>query len=246
MDKKAFSSVLQFMKSKPWLILGMIGAMLLLTFGEQALSDVLLEVELTYADYCLAIIRLILQTVLSAVLVYAWHKEKNEAAPFAAVDIPKLFVTTLFTTVSIAFCIVASLLIPAVVWLAAQSAAAVIPAFIVCAALIPVGIFLYLRIDFYMNVYITGKSNGIFSCVGGSFRMTKGKAGKYLLFNLKYLAFYFLVELVVTFLSVFPGIPLTESARTALDVTESLFLSLFMPYRFLLKCGYYDVVLTEG
>lgn len=219
MDKKAFSSVLRFMKANPWLILGMIAAMLLLTFGEKALSDVLQEVELTYADWGLGVIRLILQTALSAVLVFAWHKDKNEAAPFAAVDIPKLFVTTFVTTVVVTLCMVT-------------------------VVLIPLGVFLYLRFDFYMNAYITGRSNGVFSCVGESFRMVKGKTGRYLLYNLKYLAFYFVIEIAVTLLTVIPGIPLTDSVRTALDVFDAIFLSLFMPYRFLLKCGYYDEVLT--
>ena len=220
MDKKAFSSVLRFMKAKPWLIIGMIAAMLALTFGEQRLSDVLLEVELTYADYGLAVIRLILQTALSAVLVYAWHKDKNEAAPFAAVDILKLFVTTLVTTVAVTF-------------------------LMVTVVLIPLGVWLYLRIDFYMNTYITGKSNGIFSCVGASYRMMKNKVGRYLVFVLKYLAFYFVIEIAVTLLTVVPVFSLSESARTALDVVDVVFTSLFMPYRFLLKCGYYDTVLTE-
>lgn len=220
MDKKAFTSVLRFMKAKPWLIVGMIAAMLALTFGEQKLSDVLLEVELTYADYCLAVIRLILQTALSAVLVFAWHKEKNEAAPFAAFDILKLFVTTLVTTVAVTF-------------------------LMVTVVLIPLGVWLYLRIDFYMNAYITGRSNGVFSCVGESFRMVKGKTGRYLLFNLKYLAFYFLIEIAVTLLSVFPFAALSDGMRAALDVFDVVFLSLFMPYRFLLKCGYFDEVLTR-
>lgn len=221
MDKKAFSSVLRFMKAKPWLILGMIAAMLLVTFGEQQISDVLVDADLKIADYGLGVIRLILQTALSAVLVFAWHRDRNEAAPFAAVDIPKLFVTTFVMTVAVTF-------------------------LMVTVVLIPLGVWLYLRIDFYMNTYITGRSNGVFSCVGESFRMTKHKAGRYLLFNLKYLAFYFIVEIVVTLLSVIPNVPLTESARTALDVFDVVFLSLFMPYRFLLKCGYYDEVLTEG
>ena len=221
MDKKAFSSVLRFMKAKPWLILGMIAAMLFVTFGEQKISDVLVDADLKFADYGLAVIRLILQTALSAVLVFAWHKDKNEAAPFAAVDIPKLFVTTFVTTVLITF-------------------------LMVTVVLIPLGVWLYLRIDFYMNTYITGRSNGVFSCVGESFRAVRGKAGRYLLFNLKYLAFYFIIEIAVTLLSVLPGVPLSESARTALDVFDVVFLSVFMPYRFLLKCGFYDEVLTEG
>ena len=219
MDKKAFLSVLRFMKAKPWLILGMIAAMLALTFGEQKLSDVLQDAELIYVDYGLAVIRLILQTALSAVLVFAWHKDRRDAASFGAVDILKLFVTTLVTTVAVTF-------------------------LMVTVVLIPLGVFLYLRIDFYMNTYITGRADGIFSCVSESFRMVKGKTGRYLLFVLKYLAFYFVIEIAITLLSVIPGIPLSEGVRTALDVTESIFLSVFMPYRFLLKCGYYDEVLT--
>lgn len=235
MDKKAFLSVLRFMKAKPWLILGMIGAMLLLKFGEQQLSDVLREVDLTYVDWGLGVIRLILQTALSAVLVFAWYKDKDKAAPFAAVDILKLFVTTFVTTVGVTLCMVTIVLIPLGVWL-------------------------YLRIDFYMNTYVTGKSNGIFSCVGASFRTMRGRTGRYLWFNIKYLLFYFLVLFILfavsflislpeelrTYVSVIlPDLPTSERLSTTLDVIYAVFLSLFMPYRFLLKCGYYDEVL-EG
>ncbi len=219
MDKKAFSSVLRFMKAKPWLVVGMIAAMFVVTFGEQMLSGVLQDADLKYADYGLGVIRLILQTALSVVLVYAWHRDRNEAAPFSAVDIPKLFVTTLVTVLCVTF-------------------------LMVTVVLIPLAVFLYLRFDFYMNTYITGRSNGVFSCVGESFRTLKGRTGRYFVFILKYLAFYFLIEIAVTLLSVVPGVPLSESARTALDVFDVIFHSLFMPYRFLLKCGYYDEVLT--
>lgn len=235
MDKKAFSSVLRFMKAKPWLILGVIAAMLLMTFGEQMLSDVLRDVDLTYADWGLGVIRLILQTALSSVLVFAWHKERNNAAPFAAVDILKLFVTTFVTIVVVSLCMLSIVLLP-------------------------LGVILYLRFDFYMNTYITGRSNGIFSCVGASYRLVKGKTGRYLLFNIKYLAFYFLVEVALFLVSFLVGLPeelreailpnmadsaMIEALGRAVDVIYVVFMSLFMPYRFLLKCGYYDEVLTE-
>lgn len=233
MDKKAFSSVLRFMKAKPWLIVGMIAAMFVVTFGEQMLSDVLRDVELTCVDWGLGVIRLILQTVLSVALVYAWHKDRNEAAPFSAVDIPKLFVTTLVTVVCVTF-------------------------LMVTVVLIPLAVFLYLRFDFYMNTYITGRSNGVFSCVGESFRMTKGRVRRYFVFNVKYLAFYFLVETVLFLLSFLIGMPeelraalvpgladvsLSDGLSKAVDVVYVIFMSVFMPYRFLLKCGYYDEVL---
>lgn len=233
MDKKAFSSVLRFMKAKPWLVVGMIAAMFVVTFGEQMLSDVLQDADLTYADWGLGVIRLILQTALSVVLVYAWHRDRNEAAPFSAVDIPKLFVTTLVTVVCITV-------------------------LMVTVVLIPLAVFLYLRFDFYMNTYITGRSNGVFSCVGESFRMTKGRTGRYFLFNLKYLAFYFIVEAVLYMLSflismpdelratLLPGLAgasLPADLSKAVDIIYVIFMSLFMPYRFLLKCGYYDEVL---
>ena len=244
MDKKAFSSVLRFMQAKPWLILGMIAAMLLLTFGEQKLSAVLVEVELTYADYVLAVIRLILQTALSVVLIFVWHKSQNEAAPFAAVDILKLFVTTLVAFAPV-FLAASAVLVLLWIGLFLQKTAVIVLSFALAALLTPFVLRLYLRIDFFMNVYITGRSNGILSCIGESFRTMKGKAGRYFVFNLKYLAFFFLIEIALAFPALIPSLELPDGLRTALDIFDPIFLSVFMPYRFLLKCGYYDMVLTE-
>lgn len=221
MTKKAFSRVLAFMKRKPWLILGMIAAMLVLTFGEQALSGVLIEADLAAADYVLGVIRLVLQTALSTVLVLVWYRDRDKAAPFAAVDILKLFVTTLLTTLLITFCVVS-------------------------VVLLPLGIWLYLRWDFYMNAYITGRSCSIFSCVGESFRMTKGHAAKYLVYNIKYLLFYFVIELAVTVATTVPDFthtPLPGVLQTMSDVCYPIFVSVLMPYRYLLKCGFHDEIL---
>ena len=220
MTKKAFSRVLAFMKTKPWLILAMIAAMLLLTFGEQALSGVLIEADLAAADYVLGVIRLVLQTALSTVLVLVWYRDRQKAAPFSAVDILKLFVTTLLTTLLLTFCVVS-------------------------VVLLPLGVWLYLRLDFYMNVYITGRSNGIFSCLGESFRMTKGHAAKYLVYNIKYLLVYFLIEFAVTIVTTIPSFthtPLPGAVQTAADVFYPIFVSVLMPYRYLLKCGFYDEI----
>ena len=221
MEKRAFLNVLSFIRKKPWLIAGMIAAMLVLRFGEQALSTVLLEAELQVADYILALIRLILQTALSTVLVFVWYKDREKAAPFAAVDILKLFVTSLCTTL-------------------------LITVSMLTVVLLPLGIWLYLRLDFYMNTYITGRSNGIFSCVGESFRVSKGHAGRYFVFNLKYLLFYFVIEFAATILMIVPGFtqaPLPGGVQLALDWVDPLIISVFMPYRYLLKCGFYDTVI---
>lgn len=232
MDKRVFSSVMRFVKAKPMLIVGMVCAMLFITFGDQKVSEVLRDAELNAAYWGLGAIRLILQTALSAILVFVWHRDRKEAAPFAAVDILKLFLTTLFANAAIVGCMV-------------------IP---------PLGIWLYLRFDFYMNAYITGRSTGIFSCIGASFRMTKGKTARYLLFNLKYLLVLLAAGFAVTLLSeilrlpteqsamilsLIPGLSLPDGAGTVLNVAQLVFASLFMPYRILLKCGYYDEVL-EG
>ena len=114
MDKKVFSSVLRFVKAKPWLILGMIAAMPFLNFGDPKLSEVLRDTELTAVDWGLWVIYRILQTALSAVLVFAWYRDKKKAAPFAAVDILKLFLTTLVTTAVVTVCI---LIPPLGIWL---------------------------------------------------------------------------------------------------------------------------------
>ena len=220
MTKKAFSRVLAFMKSKPWLILGMIAAMLLLTFGEQALSGVLIEADLNIADYVLGLIRLVLQTALSTVLVLFWYRDEDKAAPFAAIDILKLFVTSLLTTLLIVLCLVS-------------------------VVLLPLGVWLYLRWDFYMNAYITGRSNGIFSCVGESFRLSKGHTAQYLLYNVKYLLVYFLIEFAVTIVTTymsFTHAAVPAGIQTAVDVFYPAFVAVLMPYRYLLKCGFYDEV----
>lgn len=223
MTKKAFLDVLAFMKSKLWLILGMIAAMLLLTFGEQALSDVLVEAELVAADVVLGMIRLVLQTALSTVLILFWYRDRGRAAPFAAVDILKLFVATLLTTLLEVICVMS-------------------------VVLLPLGVWLFLRWDFYMNVYITGRSNGVFSCIGESFRATKGHAAKYLVCNVKYLLVYFLVELAVAVVTAYAKITdatLSGGVQIAVDILYPVFVSVLMPYRYLLKCGFYDAVLKE-
>ena len=209
----AVADIRAFIKSRPWLILGMIGATLLLTVGEQLLSDVLQEADLKFADVCLAVIRMILQTALSVVLIRFWYKDRDKAAPFAAVDILKLFVASFLTLLLIVFCLVS-------------------------VVLSPLGVWLFLRMDFFMNTYITGRSNGVFSCVGASFRASKGHAGRYLVYNIRYLLFYFLIELAITAVSVSAGFsvsPVPAAVQKALDIFYPLFISVLMPYRYLLK-----------
>lgn len=223
MDKKAFSLVKAFFKEKPWQILAMIVLMLLLTFGERELSEILVDADLLYADYGLAVIRLILQSALSTILVLSWHKRKEDAAPFSAVDILKIFIPAFLMTIAITFCMV-------------------------LVVTIPLGVWLYLRTDFFMNFYITGRSNGVFSCVGASFRATKGYAKRYLVYNAKYLWFYFLVEAAMMF---FAGAQFVSTVSPniefVMDILDAVVLSVFMPYRYLIKCGFYEVYLhREG
>lgn len=220
MDKKAFLLAKDYIKRNPLIVIGMIVVMFLISFGEQAISSVLTDADLQYVDYGVAVVRMILQSALSTVLVYTWYKQKDKAAPFSAVDILKLFVASLITTIAITFCIV-------------------------LIVLLPLGIFLYLRWDFFMNRYITGKSNGIFSCIGSSFRMSKGFGGKYFVFNLKYLSFYFIIEVIITICSLFFEGAIPAGVYTAMNIFDMVFLSVFMPYRFLVKCGFYDVYFGE-
>lgn len=216
MDKKAFTSVWAFMRRNIKIVLLLIVLMLGITFGERQLSTVLQQADLKILDYALAMVRMVLQTMLSTALVFLWHKQKETAAPFSAVDILKLFVTNLVVTVLLSLCVVLVVTIPLAVWL-------------------------YLRFDFYMNEYITGRSNGIFSCVGSSFRRTKGFAGRYLVYNIKFLLFYFVVEFALTGFMIARGQMLPAGWQTGLDIFDAVFLSVLMPYRFLLKCGFYTV-----
>lgn len=221
MDKKAFALVRNFFREKPAQIIGLVVLMLILTFGERELSDILTDADLVYADYGLAVIRMILQSALSTALVLSWHKREGNAAPFSAVDILKVFVPTLLMTVSVTFCIV-------------------------LVVTIPLGVWLYLRTDFFMNFYITGRSNGVFSCVGASFRATKGMAKRYFAYNLKYLSFYFLVEVIMAlFVAAQAFQAVSAQLSWVLDCVDAVFLSLFMPYRYLIKCAFYSVYLHK-
>ena len=221
MDKKAFSLVRKFIKAKPWLILGTVVLLLALSFGEQQLSAVLTTAGLTYADVGLAVIRMILQSALMTVLVLSWHRRSDTAAPFAAIDILKLFLSTFLLTLAYTACVVTVVLIPLAVWL-------------------------FLRTDFYMNYYITGKSNGVFSCIGTSFRRTKGHAKRYLIYNVKYLLFYFLIQFALAGVAMAKvAVQFPDTVSTALDIFDLVFTSVFMPYRFLLKCGFYETYLHK-
>lgn len=220
MDKKAFLSAIRFMRENLLTVILVIVLMLGLTFGEHALSDVLQNADLNTADVCLAVMRLFLQTALSTVLVYIWHRKNGTAAPFSVTDIFKLFVPNLLVTFLLSLLLVGVVTIPLCVWL-------------------------YLRLDFYMNEFITGRSGGIFSCIRGSFRRTKGYARRFLVYNLKFLLLYFVVELAVTTLTVLGGAVLSESVNKALDVFDLVFLSVLMPYRYLLQCGFYSTYLQE-
>ena len=202
----------------------MIVLMFGITFGEHQLSTVLRQADLKFLDYGLALIRMILQTALSTALVFLWHKQNNTAAPFAAVDILKLFLPNLAVTLLLSFCTVLIVTFPLAVWL-------------------------YLRLDFYMNEYITGRSNGTFSCIGGSFRRTKGYTKRYLVYNIKYLLFYFVIEFALTGITaagtIRGGGLLSEHMQTVLDIFDVMFLSILMPYRYLIKCGFYSTYLQQ-
>ena len=242
MDKKAFSLVRQFIRQKPWIVLGMIGLMLALTFGEKALSDVLEAAELEYVDYGLAVIRLLLQTGLSSVLIYAFHKQRIPSVSLTAVDVVKLFVTGILVSLIETTCFVLGVM-PVFLMTLGGAAAPLFVFFL----FIPLGAWLFLRLDFAMNVYITGRDPRMFSCIRTGFRATKGFVGRYLLYNVKYLLFYFVIELALAACSFLPQT--TDSMTTlvhVVDVIDAVFLSVFMPYRYLIKCGFYEVYLQEG
>ena len=220
MDKQAFRSIWFFMRRNWKTILLLTVLMFGVKFGEQQLSDALWQADLKAFDYGLVVVRLVLQTTLSTILVFLWHKQHGTAAPFSVADILKLFVTSLTVTIALTLCKVLIVTIPLAVWLC-------------------------LRTDFYMNEYITGRSNGVFSCIGSSFRRTKGFARPYLIYNLKYLLFFILVEFAVTAFSISRGVWQSVGATPGLDVFDAVFTSVLMPYRFLLKCGFYSAYLDE-
>ncbi len=241
MDKKAFALVRQFIRSKPWVILGMIALMLALTFGERALSDTLRSAELQFVDYGIAAIRMLLQTGLSVVLVYAFHKQRIPDVSLAAVDIIKLFFTGVLVSFVEALCLVAGL-IP----LFLLSLGSMPPWTGVLFLLVPLGVWLFLRLDFAMNVYITGRDPRMFSCIRTSFRASRGHTARYLLYNIKYLLFYFVIELLLVAAAPQAGMgEMSEALVNGIDIFDAVFLSVFMPYRFLLKCGFYEVYLQE-
>lgn len=221
MDKKAFRTAVSFMRRNVKIVLLMIVLMLGVSVGEYRLSSVLQAADLQWADIGLAVVRMFIQASLSVILVYLWHKQQDESLSFLATDLFKLFVPTFLVTVLLSFCVVLVVTLPLAVWL-------------------------FLRLDFYMNEYITGNANGMFSCIGASFRRTKKTAGRYFVFNLKYMLFYFVIEFVLTGITryTFPSIP--DAVLTGLDIFELVFLSVFMPYRFLLKCGFYSTCLQDG
>ena len=216
MDKRAFRLVTDFMKRNWKVVLLLIVLMLGISFGERQLSNALQAADLQAIDVGIAVIRMFLQTALSTILVFLWHKQNDSAASFSVTDILKLFVPNLLVTVLLALCVVLVVTIPLAIWL-------------------------FLRLDFYMNEYITGRASGMFSCIRSSFRSTKGLAGKYFVYNVKYLLFYFLVEFALSGVTIFSFLAIPESSQLALDVFDIVFLSVFMPYRFLIKCGFYTM-----
>lgn len=247
MDKKAFSLVRQFIRQKPWIVICMIVLMLALTFGEKALSDVLKAVELNYIDYGLAVIRLLLQTGLSSVLIYAFHKQRIPSVSLTAVDIVKLFFTGILVSLVETTCFVLGLFVPLVLVGFMQKGVAVMLLCVAFFLFVPLGVWLFLRLDFAMNVYITGRDPRMLSCIRTSFRVTKGFVRRYLVYNLKYLLFYFVIELVLAAFGLLPQTAgVSEGLLKGIDVVDAVFLSVFMPYRYLIKCGFYEVYLQEG
>lgn len=247
MDKKAFSLVRRFIRQKPWIVLAMIALMLALTFGEKALSDVLAAAELNYIDYGLAVIRLLLQTGLSSVLIYAFHRQHSASVSLTAVDIVKLFLTGILVSLVETTCFVLGLFVPLVLVGFMEMGVATVLLCALFVLFVPLGIWLFLRLDFAMNVYITGRDARMFSCIRTSFRATKGCVRRYLVYNIKYLLFYFAIELILAGFGFLPhAADVSETLLKTIDIVDAVFLSVFMPYRYLIKCGFYEVYLQEG
>lgn len=212
-NKQAFSFVKSFTKQNFLCISAMITLFFLMGIGEEKLSALLISHGHTYLDYTLAVVRMFLQTALSCVLVFIWYKKKDSTVTFSFFGTLKLFCSTFLVSLTLAFLVATIIGIPVALWL-------------------------FLRFDFYMNTFFTSDKKGIVSCIGESFRKTKGFAKKYFVYNLKYLMFYFIITIALMMLSAFAS--LTGSAATVMSIVSALFTAVFMPYRFLIKCGFFD------
>lgn len=217
-DKKAFGLVKDFIKHNILYVLAMMILYFVLNMGEERLSPLILSYGHTYLDYALAAVRMFLQTALSCILIFIWYKKKDPATKFSLLGAVKLFCSTLLVSLVVSTLTITVIGIPFAVWF-------------------------FLRSDFFMNIYFTSDKKGIISSIGESFRRTKGQAKRYLIYNLKFLSFYFIITVAFMFLSVVAT--MTSTASTVMSFVSSLFTSVFMPYRFLIKCGFYDEYLNS-
>ncbi len=217
-DKQAFSQVKTFIKQNIPLFLLMALLFFALSFAEGKISSLLLSYGHNYLDYAVAVVRMFLQTALSSILIFTWYKKKGDLSKFAIPDALKLFCSTFLFSLACASMVVTVVGIPFAVWF-------------------------FLRADFYMNIYFTTDKKGIISCIRESLKQTKGFARDYLRYNLKYLLFYFIITTVLMFFS--STSYLTGTAVTVMSIVSPLFTAIFMPYRFLIKCGFYDEYLNN-
>ncbi len=217
-DKNAFSLVKTFIRQNIPYILLMALVFFALSLAEEKLSALLLSHGHTYLDYSLAVVRMFFQTALSSILIFIWYKKKDTAVKFTFPDALKLFCSTLLVSLASACMVVTVIGLPFAIWF-------------------------FLRSDFYMNTFFTTDKKGILSCIKESLRRTKGFASDYFRYNLKYLLFYFIITTILMFLSTTSY--LSGNAVTVMSIVSSLFTAIFMPYRFLIKCGFYDEYLNK-
>ena len=216
-DKNAFSLAKNFIKQNIFLILAFIIIYFLIGIGFEKLSDFVLSKELTYVDYSLAVVRMFIQTVVSFILIFIWYKKKETDAKFSVATAIKLFFSTLLVSLALVSLSVTIVGIPFAIWL-------------------------FLRFDFYINIFFTTDNKGIISPIRESFKITKGHAKKYLVYNIKYLAFYYIIMAVLLGFSV-PSVLAGISSATV-GLISTVFTSIFTPYKYLLKCGFYDEYLS--
>ncbi len=216
--KKAFSLVRDFYKHNFLPVIIMILLCFGITVGADELSDLLISHNLTYIDYALAVVNMFLQSVLSCSLIFIWYKKKGNAAAFSPLSAIKLFCSMLLVSLLLAALTVTVIGIQFAVWF-------------------------FLRLDFYINIFMTSDKNGIVSCIRESFRRTKGLAKPYFIYNLRYLSFYIIVTTVLILLSTTAS--LTGYAAEAMNIVSTVFSAVFLPYRFLIKCGFYDEFLGQ-
>lgn len=218
-DKKAFSLAKSFIKQNVLCILAFMIVYFLIGLGFEKLSDFLLSKELTYVDYALAVVRMFIQNTVTFMVVYIWYKKKPTDTKFSPLSAIKLFCSTLLVSLALVSSAITVIGIPFAVWL-------------------------FLRFDFYINIFFTSDNKGIFSCLRESFRRTKGYAKPYLVYNIKYLAFYYII--IAVLLTFSAAAILTGVNSTTVDLIFTAISSIFMPYKYLLKCSFYDEYLTDA